>query len=152
MRTEMTRTYPVPLKKGFDYIDDFRMWPAWYVGMTNIIDPETGAWGAPGDRVKFGYKLLGRHLEGVAILEEWRDAELAKFRTEVPGLPVFHFTYHYLDAGHEAFILKVEMEGDEPTSFFGKAIDRMLLPRMVERDLERSLENLNDIFSVGILE
>ena len=152
MRTEMTRTYPVPLKKGFDYIDDFKTWPAWYVGMTDIIEPETGAWSKAGDRVRFGYKLLGRRLEGVAVLEEWRDAELAAFHTEVPGLPVINFAYHYTDAGPEAFVLKVVMETEEPTNFFGKTIDRMMLPRVIERDLRQSLQNLDDIYTVGLFD
>ena len=151
MRTELTRTFPVPLKKGFDYTDDFKIWPSWYAGMTHIIEPETGEWAAPGDRVRFGYKLLGRHLEGVSILEERVDGEMARFRTEVPGLPVFHFEYRFAAAGSEAFVLKVTMESEEPTSFFGKTIDRMLLPKVVERDLARSIENLDDIFSAGML-
>jgi len=150
VRTELTHLFPVPLKKGFDYIDDFRMWPSWYVGMTEITAPETCAWIEPGDEVRFGYKLLGRHLEGVAILEERKVGELARFRTEVPGLPVIHFVYDYSEAGPEAFELKVAMETEEPTSFFGKTIDRMVLPRMIERDLAGSLENLHEIFVAGL--
>lgn len=152
MHAELTRTFNIGLKKGFDYIDDFTLWPSWYAGMTHIIEPETGTWDAPGDEVRFGYKLLGRKLEGVAILEEFEEAKLVSFRTEVPGLPTFHFAYHYNEVGTEAFQMKVHMESDEPTSFFGKTIDRMLLPKLVERDLTRSLENLDAIFSVGILE
>lgn len=152
MRAELTHTYPVPLKKGWDYTDDFTMWPAWYAGMTQIIEPETGAWAEPGDRVRYGYKLLGRHIEGVAILEETIEHELTRFRTETPGLPTFHFEYRLAEAGTEAFVLKVVMETEEPTSFFGKSIDRMLLPRIVERDLKRSLENLHDIFAAGMFD
>lgn len=152
MHTELTRTFKMELKKGFDYIDDFNLWPSWYAGMTHIIEPEIGMWNAPGDEVRFGYKLLGRKLEGIAILEEFKEAKLVRFRTEVPGLPVFHFAYHYEEVGTEAFMMRVHMESEEPTSFFGKTIDRMLLPKIVERDLATSLENLDAIFSVGILE
>lgn len=152
MHTEVKRTYPVPLKKGFDYVDDFKMWPSWYVGMTDIIAPEEGAWLEPGDEVRFGYKLLGRRLEGVAVLEEHKDAELTRFHTEVPGLPVMHFAYHYAEVDPEVFDLRVAMETEEPTSFFGRSIDRMLLPRVIERDLTGSLENLEDIFSAGLLD
>jgi hypothetical protein len=94
MHTEVIRTYPVPLKMGFDYVDDFRMWPSWYVGMTNIIDPGHAAWLETGDEIRFGYKLLGRHLEGVAVLEERIDGELVRFHTDVPGLPGTPFRYH----------------------------------------------------------
>lgn len=152
MHTEQTRIFNIELKKGFDYIDDFKTWPSWYSGMTHIIDPETGMWDAPGDRVRFGYKLLGRKLEGVAILEELQEAKLASFRTEVPGLPVIHFAYHYKEMEPDAFEVRVEMDTEEPTSFFGKSIDRLLLPKLIERDLARSLENLDEIFSARMLE
>jgi hypothetical protein len=142
----------VPLEKGFAYIDDFTLWPLWYVGITEIVDPENGAWVEPGDRVRFAYKLLGRHLDCLAILEERRVTELVRFRTEVPGLPVVHFLYDYAEGSARAFVLNVAMETDEPTSFFGKAIDRMLLPRMIERDLVGSLDNLYDIFAAGLNE
>jgi hypothetical protein len=151
MQTDMTRTYPVPLKKGFDYADDFKTWPDWYVGMAEILEPEKGAWRAAGDEVRFAYKLLGRRLEGKAILDEYRETELVKFHTEVPGLPVVYFEYHYREAGEAAFVLKVIMETEEPTSFFGKAIDRMLLPVALERDLRHSLENLDTIFTADLI-
>lgn len=151
MRTDMTRTFPVPLKKGFDYIDDFKMWPDWYAGMIEILDPEKGRWHTPGDEVRFAYRLLGRRLEGKAILDEYRETELVRFHTEVPGIPVVHCEYHYRLAGDEAFVLKVVLETEEPTSFFGKTIDRMLLPIALERDLRNSLENLDAIFTADLL-
>lgn len=152
MRKEMTHTYDAPLKKGFDYIDDFKLWPDWYVGMTSIIDPETGKWSLPGDEVRFVYKLLGRRLEGVAILEEYKQFELVAFRTEVPGLPVVHFRYEYAETTPERFEVRAVLETDEPATFFGKAIDKALLPTILARDLKRSLENLEDIFASGVLD
>ena len=152
MRTELTNTFPAPLKKGFDFLHDFTMWPHWYAGMTAIIDPGTAAWDEPGDAVRFAYKLLGRRLEGVSTLEEMRPMELVRFVASVPGLPEVHQEYHYAPAGDEVFVLKVVMETGEPTSFFGRAIDRMLLPRALQRDLRRSMENLHDIFAAGLFE
>lgn len=151
MRTDMTRTYPVPLKKGFDYATDFRTWPDWYVGMAEILDPEDVTWIEPGDEVRFAYKLLGRRLEGRAILDEMREAELVRFHTEVPGLPVVYFEYRYREVGDQAFVLTAMMETEEPTSFFGKAIDRMVLPVALERDLRHSLENLDTIFTAELI-
>lgn len=152
MHTELTRTYPVPLKKGFDYIDDFRMWPDWYVGLTHLIEPEKGAWSEPGDEVRFQSKLLGRRIEGRCVLDEKTEGEMARYHVVVPSLPIVHFAWHYTGAGPEAFTAKVEMETEEPTSFFGKTIDRTLLPRVLERDLKRSMENLTDIFEARMFE
>jgi hypothetical protein len=74
MNTEVTRTYPVAVKAGFDYCDDFKTRPLWYSSMIEIIDPEEARWHEPGDEVRFGCKLLGRRIEGVTILDEFADA------------------------------------------------------------------------------
>lgn len=144
----MTHVYPIPLKKAFHLVADFKRWPDWYAGMTEILEPEKGHWAAPGDKVRFAYRLLGRRVEGEAILEEFKELELVAFRTEVPGLPVVHFVYRHAEKSPEAFNLTVAMETEEPTSFFGKAIDKMLLPKVLERDLRHSLENLETMFGV----
>jgi hypothetical protein len=145
LRTELERTLPGPLSKGFGYIDDFRTWPAWYKGMVEILEPDKGAWRQPGDEVRFAYALLGRRLEGSAVLERKREGELSVFRTRVPGLPTFHFEYHFAPDGPEAFSLKVVMQSEEPAGLLGMAFDRVILPRVVERDLRQSLENLHRV-------
>ena len=167
MRTDVTRRFSVPLKKCFDYLDDFNTWPDWYVGMTEILEPEEAAWGAPGDEVRFAYRLLGRRVEGKAILDEYRHSEAVEFHTDIPGLPVAHFEYHYQEgelplqqdvlgppfralAGEKDCVLEVIMETEEPTSFFGRTIDRMLLPTTLERDLRHSLDNLDTIFTADL--
>jgi hypothetical protein len=154
MRTEIAKTFPVPLKEGFDYIDDHRTWPDWYVGVTEILDPAAAQWIVPGDTVKFAYRLLGRRLEGVLTLDQRIDADFEKFHSDVPGLPRVYSEYHYGTAGTEAFILKVVLETKEDgmTTFFGKVIDRMVLPRTLERDLRGSLDNLEEIFIAGLHE
>lgn len=146
VHAEHAHTYPAPLKKGFDYISDFRMWPYWYVGMTELIDGELCGWSDPGDMVRYRYKILGRHIEAASVLDERIELERTTFRTVSPGFPEVRWEYRYAAAGQEAFILRVVMETEEPTIFFEKTVDRMLLPRIVERDLRRSLENLHDIF------
>lgn len=150
MRVELMRTYPVPRKKAFDYLDDFTTWPAWYVGMLEIIEPDTAAWSAAGDKIRFAYKLLGRRLEGECTLEEVREAELVKFTASIPTVGDVHQEWVYSDAGDGAFTLKVIMETEEASSFFGKVIDKMVIPRVLERDLRLTLEHLEETFAIGI--
>ena len=150
MRVELMRTYPVPRKKAFDYLDDFTTWPTWYAGMLEIIEPDTAAWSASGDKVRFAYKLLGRRLEGECTLEEVRDGELVKFTATIPMVGDVHQEWSYSDAGESAFTLKAVMETAEPTSFFGKVIDKMVIPRVLERDLRHTLDNLEETFAMGI--
>ena len=154
MRTEIAKMLPVPLKNGFDYLDDYNKWPDWYVGMTEILDAGMAQWVFPGDSVKFAYRLLGRRVEGVSTLDEKIDGQFVRFHSDVPGLPRVYHEFHYGTAGDEAFILKVVLETkeDELTSFFGKVIDKTMFPRVLDRDLRGSLDNLEEIFVAGLHE
>lgn len=149
MRFEETHTMPIELKKGWDYITDFRHWPDWYAGMESIIEPEKCAWGAVGDSVRFTYKLLGRRIEGTSTLTKLDEGTMARFTTKVSGLPDVIHEWHYTDL-RDHFIVRVELESGEPTSFMGRLVDGTLLPRALEKDLKRSLDNLEDIFEIGI--
>lgn len=150
MRVEMMRTYPVPRKKAFDYLDDFTTWPTWYAGMLEIIDPDQAAWAAVGDKVRFAYKLLGRRLEGECTLKEVQEAELVKFTATIPMVGDVNQEWHYEDAEENAFALKVILETDESDNFFGAVIDKMVIPRILERDLKHTLDNLQETFVMGV--
>jgi len=150
MRVELMRTFPVARKKAFDYLDDFTTWPTWYAGMLEIIEPDKARWSAAGDKVRFAYKLLGRRLEGECTLEEVHEAELVKFTATIPTVGDVHQEWFYRDAGDDAFTLKVVLETEEATSFFGKVIDKMVIPRVLERDLRHTLEHLEETFAIGI--
>ena len=63
------------------------------------------------------------------------------------SLPV---AWQIAESARWAISTVVVLESEEPESLFGKVVDRMLLPRALERDLRRTLENLEDIFSMGL--
>ena len=150
MRVELSREYPIPLKQGYDYMTDPLLFPVWRTGMIEILDPEHAAWNQAGDGIRFAYRLLGRRVEGEAILDEARDAELIRFTGTVPGIPKVHETWHYRATGEDSFEVRTVQETEEATSLFGKAIDRTLFPRAIERDLRRAFDNLEEIFSMGV--
>lgn len=151
----ITRTLPVSLKQGYDYIDDYRTWPRWYSGMLEIVSPAVGhrsranAWSQPGDVVRFAYRLLGRRVVADMVLEERVPEETTRCTAHVPGLPDVHTTWRFMAAGEDLMTVSVAVRTDEQSSFFGKTIDRLLVPRTVERDLAHSLSNLEDIFGYG---
>jgi hypothetical protein len=152
MRAEVRREFPIALKQGWDYLMDWRLFPQWRVGMVEVLDPETAAWSKPGDKFRFAYRMLGRTVEGECVLEDIREHELNRFTSTVPGLGTVTETWRYQDIDDDLFAISVIMEGSEPTSFFGKVIDRTLMPRVVERDLHRTFDNLHDIFTMGVPE
>jgi hypothetical protein len=150
MRVEMTHEYPVPLKRAYDYLMDVKSIPQWRNSLIEVINPERTSWHAPGDRMRVAYMVLGRRVEAECTLEENREAELVRFTTRAPGLPSVSECWEYTAKGDDACAVKVTQETEEGTSFFGSTIDRMLIPRVVEKDLNRTLDNLADIFSIGV--
>ena len=150
MRVEMSREFSVPLKQGYDYLMDVKTLPEWRSGLIEVIEPESASWHMPGDRMRLAYRVLGRRVETECTLGENKETELVRFSTRTPGLPSVHESWHYTPKGQDAFEVKVIQETEEAESFFGKAIDRMLLPRVIEKDLARTLDNLEDMFSMGV--
>jgi uncharacterized protein YndB with AHSA1/START domain len=153
MRFEETREIPVSVKKIWDYATDPMTWPRWYSGITEIIDPETAAWGKVGDTVKVAYSVLGRRLEFPCTIEEYEEHKLVRFATEMPGpLPRGHQIWHWTDLGDDKMAFEVVMEGEDSTNWFGKLIDKMVLPHIYQRDLKDSLDNLANIAAVDLTE
>jgi len=150
-RVEQTRTYPGQVQQtAWNYMMDLHHLPEWYASLTEVIDPDA-RWSEPGDRFRFVYRLLGRRLEGEAILEEVQAPLILRYTAKTHWVPDVHFQWRHTVLG-DGFSTTVVMETDEPTSFFGKAVDRTLIPRVLERDLSRTLDNLADILTVGIPE
>ena len=46
--------------------------------------------------------------------------------------------------------LTIELETEEPTTFFGKVIETAKVPRICHRDVARTLSNLEEIAAVGL--
>jgi hypothetical protein len=67
-------------------------------------------------------------------------------------LPRGHQTWRYTDLGDDRMMLEVVMEGEDSTNWFGKIIDKMVLPRLYQRDLKDSLDNLANIAAVDLTE
>ena len=152
MRVEMSRVFPAPLKQGYDYLMDWRMIPGYRAGVIEIVNPQTTAWSKTGDSMRLAYRVLGRRIESDCTLNEVREGEMTSFTARTPGLPTVRETWRYAPEGEDSFSVTVVQETGEASSFFGKVIDRTLLARVVEKDLARSLDNLEDIFSVGVPE
>ncbi len=148
---ELTRTFPVELKKAWDYMNDPHHWADWFVNMLSVETPDA-RWAEPGDRVRFTYRLLGRKLEGECTIDEREVPTLISYTAKIPGLPDVHHTWRHVEGEGPSVATTVVQETDEPTSFFGKVVDRMLIPRALERDLRRTIDNLEDMFSMGVPE
>ena len=152
MKFEEKIEFPISLKEMWDFSMDFNEWPLWYAGMLEIVEPEKCAWSKPGDSVRVAYKMLGRRIEYTCTVSEYKEYELVDFVAEPPVLPAAHFRWHWKPLGEERVELTVELESEEPTSFFGKVIEKTQVPRIYHKDTVRSLSNLEEIATVGIPE
>ena len=151
MRIEQTNTFPVPLREGFDFLREVDHWPYWSSGVTEIREgPVGGSWGKPGDTISFCYEMLGRRLTGRVVMKEMREYDLVRSVVTISQLPEVHQEYCYTAADEGSFLLKVALETEESTNFLGRVVEGILLPRIMERDLKRSMVNLQDIFATGI--
>ena len=151
MRFELSNTLPGQLIEGFDYLCEIHHWPNWYSGLIDITaEPHNGRWSDPGDTVSFWYNVLGRPLAGEVVLTEMRKYELIRSVANLSGLPEVHQEYRFAEASGDSFLLNVILETKEQTSFHDQVVDRLLVPHALERDLKRTMENLQDIFAFGL--
>jgi len=143
------RTYPVERKEAFSYLTNPGTWPDYYSGIIEVDDPDAATFANAGDTVGFTYALLGRRLPGQATIDEVREGELVRHTARVGGLPDVHQTWRYRDTDG-GFEVEVTLETEGTANFFGKVIDRLVVPRTLQRDIERTLDRLEDVFALGV--
>jgi hypothetical protein len=144
-----SRRYSVSRSAAFSYLTNPTTWPDYYSGVVAVTEP--AQFGKPGDTVDITYSLLGRRVEASVTVDEIRDGEMIRHTAVVPGLPDVHQTWTYRDAG-DGLLLEASLTTEEATSFFGRAIDRLVIPRALQRDIDRTLGKLEDVFSLGVPE
>jgi hypothetical protein len=149
MRTEATQRIPLPRQEVYDYLIDPKTWTSWMAGILDVTDPDQARWEQPGDQINLGYRLLGRRIETQAELDEIQPAQYVKLHATTPAVNVTQ-EWFYADASETSTTLRVVYETDEPTSFYGKIIDRTAIPKAIERDLKATMDNLVQIFATGI--
>ncbi|MDK1018425.1 MAG: SRPBCC family protein [Actinomycetota bacterium] len=149
MRIEATQRIPAPRRAVYGYLVDPDTWIYWMAGIIDISRSEHTTWTQPGDRIAVGYRLLGRRIEAQVELDEIQPAQYVKLHATTPVGTVAE-EWFLSDAGETSTSLRTVYETDEPTNFFGKIIDRTVIPRAIERDFKATMGNLEQIFAMGI--
>ena len=143
---EMSREFPVERKELWDRLTDPENLPAFY---NNVIDASSGRFTEVGDTIEMTYRLLGRNSAGTVTLIEVEPGERIRFRGEVPGVPPVEHEWVYRDTD-DGTQVDVRMESVEVDSWLGRSLDRFLIPRQLEKDLERSLDNIEVLFDADL--
>jgi len=152
MRFEMTRTFPVPLQQGWDYVEDFHTWHEWQ--NLEVVDPEECAREKPGDTVRVAGKMIGQRFPGSLILEEMVSPERSRTLYRWPGWPDIHVEQHYAEAGPGAFTVRLVAYVDDEAGMLGKAAAWVMtnLPFMMQREVRGDFDRLDVVFRKGVAE
>ncbi len=141
---EMSREYPADRKELWDRLTDPESWPTFY---NNMIEAHADRFSEPGDTASTTYRILGRNTNGTVRLLEFEPGERIKLRGELKGLPPVEYEWVYADS-EGGTTISAHMESVEVDSWLGRTLDRFLIPRQLEKDLARSLDNIEAL--VGI--
>lgn len=143
MRLEMTRTFPVPLQQGWDYVEDFRTWHEWL--NLEVIDPDECRWEKPGDTIRVASKMMGISFPGTLILEELDALERSRTRWRWTGWPDFLMEYRYSEAGPKAFTVHLIASVDEDAGLVGQSAAWLMtnVPFLMRREVRSSLDRLD---------
>ncbi|HEX6299600.1 MAG TPA: SRPBCC family protein [Acidimicrobiia bacterium] len=141
--------FGVDRKEAFEFLTDPHNWDLFYSNLTGLVGDEPQTLAKRGDTVNFHYSILGRRVQANAVAQEVVYGEKVLLTVSIPGLPDVHQEWTYSDTP-DGFAAEVTMNTEEATSFLGKAVDRFVVPRALQRDLEKTLENMKQMFSIGI--
>ncbi len=142
----MSREFQVERKQLWDRLTDPEMWPTFY---NNMIHADPARFAEPGDRVACTYRVLGRNTEGTVTLLEIEPAERLRLRGDLKGLPPVEYDWIYSDT-EQGTRIDVNMGSVEVDSWLGRTLDRFVIPKQLEKDLGRSLDNVESLVGVEI--
>ncbi|MDA8171795.1 MAG: SRPBCC family protein [Nitrospiraceae bacterium] len=135
-----------PLDKVYTLARDPKRWASWWVGLS---EPEkiTGDGGA-GTVVEQSYLLMGlRFPVPTRVLEDRIGPEGAFWKCKMEGPLAGEQTWTFIPKGNDTEVT-AEMEYTVPGKLLGKIADRLIIERMMERNIGNTLENLK-MLSVG---
>jgi hypothetical protein len=145
---EMTREYPVETRRLYDFCTDPFNWPRYY---NNMLDATGGRFQEPGDVATCRYRILGRVVDVNAEVLEGTPGEHLRLVGRTKGLPDTEQDWHY-ESTATGTRVHVTLRAPEPESWFGRALDRLVIPRQFEKDIARTLDNIGELVAAGMIE
>ena len=137
-RVEAEHRYDLSVERGFAYITDTANWSRFWPGYVRL--EEGSSWGATGDTARLATRLLGRERELTMTITAFEPNRLVTYTSTQPGLPDAHHERHFEPDG-EAFVYRLVVEY-EPRGGAGGVLDRVLLPRAIQRAFRSTFEAL----------
>jgi Polyketide cyclase / dehydrase and lipid transport len=144
MRIESSHRYDVPVDRGFAFITDTGNWPTFWPGYVRL---EPGSsWGAKGDTARLLTRILGRERELTMTITAFEPNRLVTYTSTQAGLPDARHERHF-EADGDGFVYRLVVEV-EPRSGLRGFLDRVVLPRGIERAFTNTFEALEREFAL----
>ena len=143
---EMSREYPAERQQLWDRLTEPENWPTFY---NNMIEARGERFSEPGDTVSTTYRVLGRNTSGTVRLLEVEPGQRIRFRGELKGLPPVEHEWSYTES-EGGTTISAHMESVEVDSWLGGTLDRFVIPKQLEKDLARSLDNIEALVGVDL--
>ncbi|MBI4337384.1 MAG: SRPBCC family protein [Chloroflexi bacterium] len=135
---ERTTFVDAPVERVFAILDDPMRTPEYAVGLVGVEDamrtPER-----VGDSFRFTYSVMGLRFPGKLTVQEWEKDKRVVLRMEgaMPGTTTLTCE-PFASGTRVTWSIDYTMKG----GILGRALNRLLVERMNEKNHERSLENL----------
>lgn len=132
-----------PFERVHGVAFDPTTWHLWFAGLAE--PDEIDGDGSEGTVVKAHYQMAGLRLPITTTVKEYsrdegRSRWHAEFRGGVDGRHTW--TYRAADGGTD---VSVELDYEVPGAALGRLMNRLVLERMQERNLEQTLANLKEL-------
>jgi hypothetical protein len=145
--TEQTREYLVDRVVLYDHLTEPATWPTYENGLLEVLPFDRFV--EVGDTVGVRFRILGTATPAVVTLLDRQRGERFHLRAQVRGLPAVEHDWIFEDTDRGTRV-RVTLKAPEVASWQGRNIAAYLLPRQFERDLARSLDNIEDLVALGL--
>ncbi len=127
-----------PAERIFGTLDDPKAMPIYVPAVTNVTDV-LGTGNRVGDTFRVTYGLMGMHFDLKFTNTEHDPARRIARRFDGPMKGAMTFT---LEPRGNSTSVEIDVDYEMSGGVLGKAVDKLLVERMNEKNAERMLENL----------
>ncbi len=144
IHVEEWRIFPISVSEAFDYITNIKNWPEYWPDFVRIENLSTAKWNIPGDKVTVVITFLKRERALHMELKEFKINSLVTYISQQQGLPDALHERHFKEVPSGCkYTVSVE---SKPRKGFTGLFDRLFIKRAVRGTLQKTLENLDQVF------
>jgi carbon monoxide dehydrogenase subunit G len=145
-RLEKTTTIYAPIETVFEFIDDPEKVAKYSAGVSRVKEVSKTE-GRVGDVMRLTYSVLGMRYDEEFTYVEYKKPQLLVSKVTGHMAGMFHVTLEQEASNQTLVTLRAEYE--IPSSSFSRALNKLVLERTNEKNLERTLANIKMMVENG---